>query len=141
MKYVNKLKLKIKLKHLAAEQRIIKDEEYKLKSSAADIGPYSPFESIQLHRKLDVRPEIRATHIAYGLLRGKKLNTIEQPRNQKSLTRKPYRSPDWKKVAAMLKKYGDKKLSDFRDQIEEMEAANRCNEWNRCPSRLYDVVM
>jgi len=113
--------LKVKIKSLAAEQRIIRHEEHKAKQSdlwhsrrdnRQDNG--SPFicreqGALWQHRIYHVRPEIRSAHIAYGLLRGKKLEQIESPRTDKSLLRKPYRAPDWKRIKSLLTKYGNEK--------------------------------
>lgn len=84
--------LKIKLKSLAAEQRIIRKEELKLKGKWAFKA-----ERLIAHRKFHVRPIIRATHIAYGLIRGLELHQIEQ---------KSYSEPNWNAISLMVKKYG-----------------------------------
>ena len=88
------VELKIKLKSLAEEQRIIKKEERKRKGQWA-----YQVHNLRSHRVDYVRPIIRATHIAYGLIRGL---TYEQIENS------PKTSPDWGKVKDMLKKYGNK---------------------------------
>lgn len=88
------IELKIKLKSLAAEQRIIRREELANKGNIAKAG------SLHYHRVCCVRPIIRATHIAYGLLNGLEYNEIE--RSTKTV-------PHWGKVEAMLKKYGTEK--------------------------------
>ena len=122
--------LKVKIKSLAEEQRIIRHEEGKaLKSDMwlwrqhKGTAPYSPDywtlrdgnlgygecttnHDLRDHRIIHVRPEIRSANIAYGLLRGRTLEQIETPRSEKSLARKPYREPDWKRIEALLKKYG-----------------------------------
>lgn len=84
--------LKIKLKHLAAEQRIIRQEEHKLKRRAKRIDPaYSDgtrgrvlgeLASLQMHRRgttptTGVRATIRANHLAYNFLRGKRYKETE----------------------------------------------------------------
>jgi len=84
--------LKIKLKSLAEEQRIIRKEELKLKGNWA----YKA-ERLIAHRKFRVRPIIRNTHIAYGLIKGHEYHEIEQ---------KSYSSPNWDSVKTMVKKYG-----------------------------------
>lgn len=62
--------LKIKLKSLAAEAKIIRAEEKKYQDQSTKQGLY-------LHRVLNVRNESRATFIAYGYLRGRKYSQIE----------------------------------------------------------------
>ncbi len=96
--------LKIKLKSLAAEARIIHEQERKTKGAAYN----GVRESLHLHRVMDVRRETRATHLAYGFLRGRTWAQIE------SYSTSP---PDWKRVEAMVKKYGvlDERLAAWRD--------------------------
>jgi hypothetical protein len=81
--------LKVKVKSLAAEARIIKLAERRSWGRIRD--------ELRRHRALDVRDEARHTHIAYGFIRGRTLEQIE-PGCQ--------RAPDWKRVRAMTKKYG-----------------------------------
>lgn len=81
--------LKIKIKHLAEEARIIRDEE---KKHAGDMR-----NSLTEHRKQVVRREARATQLAYAFLRGKKYSDLEKnPRTQ----------PSWYRVKRMVEKYG-----------------------------------
>ena len=61
--------LKVKVKYLSEEARIIRKEEHRSWGSVR--------ESLHLHRTQVVRPEARASHIAYGLLRGKTVEQIE----------------------------------------------------------------
>ena len=100
-KAVRLRELKIKLKSLAEEQRIIRFEEKKC---------WAPDERDRLHnhRIHDVRPEIRSAHIAYGLLRGKKLDEIEtRPK------KKPYREPDWQRIDSLTRKFGFRSLKSI----------------------------
>ena len=88
------IELKIKLKSLAEEQRIIRKEELKHK------GKWSfKAERLIAHRKFHIRPIIRATHVVYGLIKGKEYHEIEQV---------SYSQPDWKSIKTMAKKYGSK---------------------------------
>jgi len=84
--------LKIKLKSLAEESRIIRKEELLSKPNIDKIN------SLHDHRIHVVRPVARATHLAYGLLNGLDYRQIEN--HNKTV-------PDWKKVEAMVKKYAD----------------------------------
>lgn len=95
--------LKIKLKTLAVEARIIRAQEKKTN------GKWNATrESLYLHRTKDVRGESRATGLAYGFLRGRKRRQIEC----KALT-----EPKWDRVEAMVKKYGtlDERFKEWRD--------------------------
>lgn len=63
------------------------------------------------HRIYDVRGESRSSHVAYGFLRGLPYRRIEA--NTKT-------APDWSRVEALVKKYGD---DDPRDRMQ------RFSEW------------
>jgi len=62
--------LKVKIKSLAEESRIIRLEERKSYVN-------SQREQLYLHRVCDVREESRAAQIAYAYLRGRSLSSIE----------------------------------------------------------------
>jgi hypothetical protein len=81
--------LRVKLKSLAAEAKIIRREEKRTFGVIRD--------ELWKHRITVVRSEARCTHLAYGFIKGHTLEQMEQ----KSDT-----PPDWGKVRAMLKKYG-----------------------------------
>ncbi len=83
-----RLFLKVKLKSLAAESRIIRGLERK----------EMVFRNVLWsHRTGVVRDEARATLLAYGFIRGRSYAQMEGGTKAK---------PDWKKVEAMVKKYG-----------------------------------
>lgn len=88
--------LKIKLKSLAAEARIIRHEERKSDGDRRC--------KLHHHRVGEVRREARATHLAYGFLRGIPRLSIE---------RKARTEPDWDKIERMAGRYGD--ASRFAD--------------------------
>lgn len=103
---MSKLFLKIKLKSLATEARIIRGEEVRIRNRARKrrakghvIDVTATLDAMHYHRIKDVRREARATHLAYGFLRGRSYTTMEN---------KASRTPDWSRVEAMIKKYGDK---------------------------------
>ena len=81
--------LKVKLKSLAAESRIIRKEERKAKGSLR--------EELYRHRIDVVRKVTRDTLIAYGLIRGRTIEQMEP--NRKS-------EPDWDAINKMIMKYG-----------------------------------
>ena len=89
--------LKVKVKSLAAEARIIRFQEQKSWGSLRD--------ELYLHRITELRSEARHSHIAYGLIRGKSLSQLEQ----KSET-----SPKWDKVRAMINKYGPAEMRNMQ---------------------------
>lgn len=107
------IELKIKAKHLALEPRIIRHEETKLKrqmkyhrsedqTSAVDLE--YKLHSLTNHRKIEVRNEARATHLARAYLKGKSCSYAELKRN-------PEREYYFQvyvlsRVHAMIRKYG-----------------------------------
>lgn len=80
--------LKVKLKSLAAEARIIRDMERKHPDF---------WYQLREHRKGVVRDSARHTQLAYGFLRGREYRQIEP---------KCHKSPDFDQVEKMVKKYG-----------------------------------
>ena len=97
-----KLALKIKVKHLAEESRIIRFEEKRNNGDTRDW--------LYFHRIFDVRSEARATHIAYAFAKGTKLQNVE---------RYPENIPSgiWARVTQMVKKYSNKSEQEFKDWI------------------------
>lgn len=87
-----RLFLKIKIKSLAAESRIIRWEERRTNGVVRD--------ELASHRMCVVRRASRHTHIAYGLIKGRTYDQIERTARTE---------PDWKEVKKMLTKYGDPK--------------------------------
>lgn len=100
------IELKVKIKSLTEESRIIRKEEYKLKEERN----FSKLNDLHLHRVMHIRPEARATYLAYGLLRGLDYHEIE--RTTKTI-------PEWHRVKAMVKKYSDSDKLD--DNLEILE--------------------
>jgi hypothetical protein len=107
------IELKIKSKHLALEPAIIKREEAKLKrrikyhrsddqTSAITLG--WKLDSLVRHRKMDVRNESRATHLARTYLAGKPYARAELKRNDDYF----YQMYIVPRVVAMVTKYGNK---------------------------------
>lgn len=82
--------LKVKSKSLAEEARIIRREERRSVGWLRD--------ELHLHRVGVVRYEARATHLAYGLIRGRSVEQIEQ--------RATRTEELWKRVRSMVDKYG-----------------------------------
>jgi len=86
-----KVYLKIKIMSLAAEARIIRNEECKWP------GPSDARQGLHRHRMIDVRRESRIANLAYGFLRG---------RSYRALEAKCYEEPNWQRVAELVRKYG-----------------------------------
>ena len=83
--------LRVKVKCLADEARIIRKEESRTFGALR--------EELASHRRTVVRAEARASHIAYALIRGRSLDKIERPRVQRDEIL-------WKKVRSMIERYG-----------------------------------
>lgn len=90
--------LKIKAKHLAAESKIIRFEELKTIGETRDW--------LHNHRILTVRPEARATHLAYAFSKGTPLNKVEKYPDE--IPREI-----WKRTDSMVAKYAD--TSNYAD--------------------------
>lgn len=81
--------LRVKIKSLAEEAKIIRQEERKTRGLLRD--------ELHLHRVREVRSEARASHLAYGFIRGR---TLDQMEKRSEL------QPDWEKIKRMCAKYG-----------------------------------
>ena len=106
--------LKVKIKSLAAEAKIIRTEERK--------NPKFRF-GLAEHRRTVVRKEARHTLLAYGFLRGKQYQQIESKTHEK---------PDWARVEKMIEKYGThwEEGQDHREyQKNKAEALERFKAW------------
>jgi len=99
---VKLISLKIKLKSLAEEARIIRKEERKLVQSGR--GPETGY--LSSHRKQVVRHAARSTHVAYGYIRGRTYQELEVSAKTE---------PDWDAIAKMVTKYSHK--VDHSDMI------------------------
>lgn len=83
--------LRVKLKSLAAEARIIRHEERRTRGALRD--------ELADHRRKVVRQAARNTHVAYALIRGRAIERIEP--NAKT-------EPNWSEVKRMCAQYGPK---------------------------------
>jgi hypothetical protein len=81
--------LRVKVKSLAEEARIIRREESRSFGELRD--------ELHRHRAQYLRAIARDTHIAYGFIKGRTLEQMEA---------KSEKSPNWDAVRKMIKKYG-----------------------------------
>lgn len=96
--------LKVKIKSLAAEARIIRLEERRCgKDDAARC-------SLHEHRVGIVRTEQRLSLLAYAFIRGRSLSSVEP----KSST-----PPDWNRVGKLVEKFG---TTDYYKRQEQSAA-------------------
>ena len=103
------IELKIKAKHLALEPQIIKREELKLrKQMKYNRGEQSYWdldrkrEELSVHRRWNVRNELRATELARAYLAGKPYNYVEKKRKDNGVFQL-YIVP---RIVAMVTRYG-----------------------------------
>ncbi len=103
--------LKMKIKSLAVEARIIRAEERKwpgLPYNWAEQEKPSPYiwmrHSLWSHRTGDVRSEARSALLAYAYLRGRRYRQLEKV---------AYSNPDGDRIAELVAKFGgqDKKIA------------------------------
>lgn len=103
------VKLKIKSKSLAAEARIIRKEELKLRGMARSVDPNGGYwhpnagdkrSSLHLHRTVAVRRTARATHLARAFLMGTPYKDVERS------TREELPVAVLLDIAKMVTKYG-----------------------------------
>ena len=97
-----KLALKVKVKHLAEEARIIRKEEHRTYGDTRD-WLYS-------HRIHVVRPEARASQIAYAFAKGTPLRKVEKY---------PETIPEtvWARVTKMIGAYSNKTKEDYKNWL------------------------
>lgn len=86
--------LRVKIKSLAEEARIIRREEHRSTQQLRN--------ELHNHRVGIVRYEARHAHVAYGLVKGRTVEQIEG---------KAKSEPDWKKIKSMIIKYGPTKFA------------------------------
>lgn len=108
------LELKIKSKHLTEEAKIIRFEENKLRrqvrylhEAQREVDAYAAFykwQSLNSHRRQDVRVENRATFLARAYLAGKDYSEVEQKRSPDM--EYDFQSRVIPRIVAMINKYG-----------------------------------
>ena len=89
--------LKVKIKSLAEEARIIRKEERKPHGDMNEYGYSAKRTGLHDHRVGPVRREARHALLAYGFIRGRKYRQMEA---------KDSSTPDWAAVKRMVVKYG-----------------------------------
>jgi len=111
------IKLKIKSKHLALEAGVIRFEEQKLKRQIEWLKTHQKdetkvrfmWESLNSHRRFDVRNEARATLLARAYIEGRIYKTVEHCRKDNG-TFKTYILP---RIVSMVIKYEHGKIEKF----------------------------
>ena len=119
----NRTYLKVKIKSLAAEAKIIRIEEKRARRPGLRRG-------LEDHRRGIVRTEARHTHLAYGFIRGLEYHQMESTTHE---------APNWEKVRKMVEKYGayvvwdtsSETYDDYRKRQQEHkeESKRLIEEW------------
>jgi len=102
--------LKVKIKSLAAEAKIIRFEERRLRPLTDKTRDY--FLGLMNHRRGEIRTEARASLLAYGFIRGRTYRSIES--KTKEMGRVAH-SQLWAKVNRLVVKYGPAEYRDPKD--------------------------
>lgn len=106
--------LRVKIKSLAAESRIIRDEMHKEKKSKrhkeARWGRNPHYWRLAEHRQNVVRREARHANLVYGMLRGIPCASLEP-------TVRPGNYPQWSKLREMARRFKTKAVT--QEQIED----------------------
>lgn len=104
--------LKIKIKSLAAEARIIKSTR----------APKALRDELANHRRLVVRPAARTALLAYGFLRGRAYRQLEPTCE---------RSPSWEEFRKLVDRYGTRRTDEMSENehraalAEQRDAAEK----------------
>jgi hypothetical protein len=114
--YDDRVYLKVKIKSLAAEAKIIRSEEKKHTRIDEELGYNSIRHGLRIHRICIVRSEARYALLAYGFIRGRTYSKIEPngcvyPAN-------------WEKIWKMVEKYGAPRYAskaEIEDQKKRFE--------------------
>lgn len=124
----NRIKmLKVKIKSLAEEARIIRREETKalcrslppeMRTKYRDLDLYG---ELRQHRVWDVRREQRASLLAYAFLRGKPLSACE---GNSVASRTGWQCLDWVRVFQLVLKFGPVSPAETKAETDA-----RLREW------------
>lgn len=122
------LKLKIKVKSLAEEARIIRKEEQRLKKQAGRFTSEKPeffhYHTIRSHRHWDVRNEARATQLAIAFIKGYPYSRVERKVKDKG-----HQEYIGRRVAFIVCKYG-KMMYNIKQSDEDFRQTKKdIQEW------------
>ena len=131
------IELKIKSKHLSLEAKVIRFEENKLKHQIEwckirqreDIELRNTWQSLNTHRRWDVRNENRATYLARAFIQGRPYTDVEKKRNDLGVFN-CYIVP---RVVSMVIKYKLKRYEKFMKAEEVAEVKKQITEWSKLP--------
>lgn len=120
--------LKIKIKSLAAEAKIIKQEERKWKEVPfynENVKSTHPlYFGLHQHRIEVVRKECRSAIIAYGYLRGRAYKQIEN---------KSHILPDYERIVTIIRHFSYNSFPDLHVPAKKQEAIEKIKTWTNAP--------
>ena len=129
------IKLKIKSKHLALEAGVIRFEEQKLKrqiewlkqhqKNDAETSIMGTWNSLNSHRRFEVRYEARATYLARAYIEGRKYETVEIERKDNG-TFYSYIMP---RVVSMVIRYKLGKIEKFMKPDDVKAVRDEIKAW------------
>lgn len=103
--------LKVKIKSLAAESRIIRHEELKFPRGDRN---NATFASLIDHRREVVRPAARSAQLAYGFLRGRAYRRLEATCHE---------PPNWTEVAKNVARFDNTTIERAAILVKEWSTA------------------
>ena len=128
------IELKIKSKHLSLEAQVIRFEEKKLKKQIEwcknrqdDTDLRNTWQSLNTHRRWDVRNENRATYLARAFIQGRPYTDVEKKRNDLGVFN-CYIVP---RVVSMVIKYKLKRHEKYMKHEEVVEVKKQITEWSK----------
>ena len=129
------IELKIKSKHLALEAGVIRFEEQKLKRQIEwlkthqqdDAKVRAMWDSLNSHRRFDVRNENRATYLARAFIQGRSYTDVEKKRHNSGVFN-CYIVP---RVVSMVIKYKLKRHEKFMKQEDVKVVTAEIQEWSK----------
>ncbi len=96
--------LRVKIKSLAAEARIIRTEEQRFPRGWRNNPTYF---GLRNHRTFDVRREARAALLAYAYLRGRLYSSVEGGGEELPNTERQRSLPDHLRIVQLIYKFGN----------------------------------
>lgn len=103
--------LRVKIRSLADEARVIRDEERRAK----DAHDYTLVNSLCNHRKQSVRPEARCALLAYAFLRRMPYERLE---------RDPRSKPNWTRIKKMVERF-----TNATSELDLLDVKTRLEIW------------
>ena len=128
------IELKIKSKHLSLEAKVIRFEENKLKKQIEwcknrqdDTALRNTWQSLNTHRRWDVRNENRATYLARAFIAGRAYTDVEKKRNDLGVFN-CYIIP---RIVSMVMKYKLNRHERFWKPEEVKAVKAEIQEWSK----------